>query len=273
MAKLGDKLAVKMSDKNIAETERKMVTKQRKQRVNSAVIWEGLSPYDNGPIMAVITNMDGSSQNDKTGRMAQVSIIRSDMHPWEAIKTDADVSICGGCPLRYTWNETTRKFERICYVNVVYGIAAKWRKESSTGYVRMTPEEAGDLCAANGVGIRGGDYGDPGMIPYEIWHALFSRAPFHTAYTHQWMEPFFDVRLFQYVMASVDSTNTVEKLQAIHGPDVRYYRLADDYENVASNEAICPSKKNGERVRTCAECKLCAGASRPAKSIVIIEDE
>ena len=43
MAKLGDKLAVKMSDKNIAETERKMVTKQRKQRVNSAVIWEGLS--------------------------------------------------------------------------------------------------------------------------------------------------------------------------------------------------------------------------------------
>ena len=74
-------------------------------------------------------------------------------------------------------------------------------------------------------------------------------------------------------MASVDAINTVEKLQAMHGPDVRYYRLADSYENVASNEAICPSKKNGERVRTCAECKLCAGASLKAKSIVIVEND
>jgi len=196
------------------------------------------------------------------------------MHPWEAIKTGMDASICGNCPLRQVWNSDTKKFERICYVNIAFGPASKWRKESGpNGYERMTPEEAGDICAANGVGIRAGDYGDPAMLPFEVLDALLSRAPFHTAYSHQWQESFFDVRVFKYAMASVDDTNTVERLRELHGPDVRYYRLVNDYENVASNEAVCPSKKNGERVRTCAECKLCAGASRPAKSIVIIEND
>jgi hypothetical protein len=244
------------------------------KRSSSALIWQGLSPYDGGPIMAIISNMDGSSINDKTGPMAQVSILRSDQHPWEAIKTKADASICGGCPLRQVLNPITGKFERICYVNISFGPASKWRKESGpNGYERMTPEQAGDICAANGVGIRAGDYGDPAMVPFSVWDALLSRAPFHTAYTHQWVEPFFDVRMLTYAMASVDAINTVEKLHAMHGPDVRYYRLADSYENVASTEAICPSKKNGERVRTCSECKLCAGASRPAKSIVIVEND
>ena len=247
-----------------------------KKRPTSAMIWNGFSPFDNGPIMGIISNMDGSSINSKTGAMAQLSILRSDMHPWEAIKTESDASICGNCPLRQVWNPVTKKFERICYVNIAFGPASKWRKESGpNGYDRMTPEEAGDICAANGVGIRAGDYGDPAMLPFEVLEALLSRAPFHTAYSHQWQESFFDARVFQYAMASVDDTNTVERLRELHGPEVRYYRLVNDYENVASNEAVCPSKSltTGERVRTCAECKLCAGASRPAKSIVIIEND
>jgi hypothetical protein len=236
----------------------------------SAIIWEGSSPVDGAPIMAIITGMDGSSINDKTGPMAQVSILRSDVHPVEAIRQQLDVSICGTCPLG-----PGRKPDapRVCYVNVGFGPASKFRKSISTGYPRLSPREAGEILARNGVGVRFGDYGDPAMIPFEVWEGLLEGAPFHTGYTHQWKEGYFDSRIFAYVMASVDDENTIGDLRALWGEAPRYYRLAQSLEVLAPREVACPSKNaQGERVRTCAQCKLCNGETLKAKSVVIVEN-
>ena len=59
-----------------------------------------------------------------------------------------------------------------------------------------------------------------------------------------------------------------EALSEIH-PDARYYRLADNYENLANNEVKCPSDK--DKI-TCAKCGLCSGTKLQAKSVVIIEE-
>jgi hypothetical protein len=242
--------------------------------INSAIFWTGQSPMDGGPIMAIISGLDKASDNDKTGPMAQVDILRSDMHPVEAMKQGLDRSICGDCPLRYQWNSETGKWERICYVNIGFGPSSKFKAYMRDNVPILSPEQVGAILKIKGIGIRDGAYGDPAMVPFEIWERLHTAAgTFHTAYTHQWLEPWFDARMFKYAMASVDHINTVEKLQALY-PEARYYRLAKNYDDIKPREVKCPSKDDqGNRKVQCARCKLCAGTSRQAKHIVIVEDE
>ena len=78
-----------------------------------------------------------------------------------------------------------------------------------------------------------------------------------------------------YSMASVDAVNTVSKLHAIH-PNARYYMLVDSYETLPENTIACPSKSDrrnadDKRQVTCADCGLCAGTTRQAKNIAIVE--
>ena len=230
---------------------------------NSAIIWQGESLIDGGPTVAIISGLTSPSKNGKTGPMAQVDIIRSDVHPYEAVKLGLDHSICGDCPFR----------DKPCYVNVAFGPAMKYKAMLNGNIPVMTPEQAGAMLKPKGIGCRTGAYGDPFVVPLEIWQRLHQAADtFSTSYSHQWQRPDFDPGLFEYSMASVDPYNTVEQLRALH-PTVRYYRVTKTYDDIdPSTEVRCPSKNDaGERVLQCADCKLCNGSVK-AKNVVIVEN-
>lgn len=239
---------------------------------SGAVLYRGPSLQDGAPIVAVVVF---KSTNDKTGNMAQVYILREDMHPMDAIKQDLDKAICGTCPLRYTYNPVTGKWGRVCYVNLGFGPSSIYKAMKRGLYPDMTPEEVGAILRGLGRGVRLGAYGDPGMIDVSVWERLVNAAgTFHTAYTHQWREPFFQASLLHLAMASIDDVNTVTMLKELY-PDARWYRLAKDMDDVQAGEIACPSKKDAQGVRrvTCKDCKLCAGTSRNAKNITIVENE
>lgn len=226
----------------------------------------GVIAYEDDYIVLIVTGIKKPSQNDKTGPMAQAWILVRDRHPVEAWKDGTDALICGDCPFR-----RGGALEAACYVNKLFGPGQAWKSYRDGKYPYMSPEDINALLRAKNWSLRGGAYGDPAKIPTHIWATLFAGLRRHTAYTHQWMEPDFDPALFEYAMASVDDVNTVEMLQEMHGPDVRYYRV-DNGGALAPNEVRCPSKNaSGERVTTCDKCGLCAGSSRQAKHIVIQE--
>ena len=60
------------------------------------IAFEGPSMIDGRPIVVIINKIDGSD-NAKTGAIVQSFIIRADVAPTDALKTGADVSICGQC--------------------------------------------------------------------------------------------------------------------------------------------------------------------------------
>jgi len=224
---------------------------------------------DGAPIVAIISGLTTKSLNGKTGDMAQVDILRADIHPIEAVKLGLDRSICGDCPLRLDENGT-----RICYVNLVFAPGNKFKTYLNGSYPVMTPEEVGAILKAKGKGFRQGSYGDPYAVPVEIWDRLYDSAnTFTTSYTHQWNLQDFNPAIFKYAMASVDHINTVEKLRELY-PEVRYYRMAKSYNDIdTATEVRCPSKNaEGVRVVTCSECRLCFGSLK-AKNVVIVEGE
>jgi hypothetical protein len=68
-----------------------------KYPTNGAIVWDGPSRIDGSPIMAIVTGLRTASANPKTGDMLQTWILRSDMHPQDAIKAGSDYGICGSC--------------------------------------------------------------------------------------------------------------------------------------------------------------------------------
>ena len=164
-----------------------------------------------------------------------------------------------------------------CYVNTMQGPASKYKAMKRGAYLQLEPLAVGQILKARNLSVRFGAYGDPAMIPFEVIDTIIKTAgTSYTSYTHQYMMPWFDPRHLIYSMASVDHINTVEKLQAIH-PTARYYKIADDFNNLSSDEIACPSDKNktdifGNRLVTCSNCGLCSGTKKQAKNIVIIDE-
>ena len=241
------------------------------RNASSGIIWQGFSPVNGEAIMAIVSGLKTPSDNDKTGPMAQIDILVADEHPIEATKTGADEAVCGACPLR-----PDRLGKRVCYVNLGFGPASKFRASVRGSYEMITPYQLGVILAYRNRGVRFGSYGDPAMLPYEVAETILRVSGVkHTSYTHQWMESWFDARHLSYSMASVDAVNTVSKLHAIH-PDARYYMLVDSYDSLPAATIACPSnsdKRNddGSRKVTCADCGLCAGAAKQAKNVAIVE--
>jgi hypothetical protein len=74
------------------------------------VLWRGLSPINQQPIVAVVTI---TSANRKTGNMMQVWILAENGDPVDNVQDGGDVAICGNCPHR-----KNALGVRTCYVNV-----------------------------------------------------------------------------------------------------------------------------------------------------------
>lgn len=140
------------------------------------VLWEGASLIDGGPIVVVVTL---ESANTKTGRMAQVWILRADADPVEAIKLGLDASVCGDCQHRGGEGGEGRT----CYVNLGQAPLAVFR-----GWQRGIYPRARGSRWAKGREVRWGAYGDPASFPLSVARPIFAVAEGHTGYTHRWRD-------------------------------------------------------------------------------------
>lgn len=199
--------------------------------------------------VVIATGFSRPSENRKTGPAIQVWILHNRMNPVTAVSTGADAAICGDCALR-----GVRGKERACYVNVgqaPYGVFQAWARGS---YPKLP-----DPSLFNGRVVRFGAYGDPVHIPLPKLREIASASAGWTGYTHQWRNPALH-GYRAYLMASCETEQQARQAWAMGW---RTFRTGS---SGAKGEIECLSDSKGI---TCTECRLCAGASKPAKSIWI----
>ena len=234
------------------------------------IIFQGLSQIDNEPIVAILTGFNSKTRNRKTGKIPQVWILRSDMHPIDALRLGADYSICGGCihrPIELGDN-ALRKWSRTCYVNVM-SLNSIYKAYSKNKYRHANLSELAEQLS--GRKVRIGAYGDPASVPIEVWDTLLAHCQ-STGYTHQWKTC--DERYSQYCMASCD--NQIEVIQSI----AKGYRTFFVQNVVQLDKATrkvqgvklawCPASNELGKKTTCESCMACTGNRTGLKSNISI---
>jgi hypothetical protein len=222
---------------------------------------------DGAPIIAVVTGLTARSANSKTGAMLQTFIIRADMHPQEALKSGADISICGGCAHRPTLS-ALGIVTRSCYVRMD-AVASVYRSFSRGRYA-STLEHDGLRELGEGRAVRLGSYGDPMAVPACVWQSLIALSASHTGYTHQWKAAAPKTRkAFQALcMASADCEDTRALAQAAGW---RTFRVTGAGETQArtKTEVLCPASEEAGRKTTCSTCGLCSGSRTRANGLPV----
>jgi len=158
------------------------------------------------------------------GAMVQTYIIRSDVHPIEAVKTGQDASICGTCQHR---GDGTGK-GRSCYVTLAHGPRSVYDKYTRGGYPRASASIA-IKALGEGRAVRLGTYGDPAAVPAAVWECLVAGADSHTGYTHQHENPALSAeqrrRIASLCMLSAD---TAQQADAYNAQGFRTFRVSAD---------------------------------------------
>lgn len=227
-----------------------------KPNLNGAILYEGPSAIDGQPIVVIMTGIKVKSKNEKTGNMLQTWIIRSDIHPADAINTGSDYSICGNCPHR---KHSSPSKIRTCYVNMntVYQVYHAYRE----GKYLPLNEHPTALKVIREKPIRLGAYGDPVNIPLHVIHRLSTITPGMTGYTHQWSHPRFS-SYKRYCVASVD--NMIQFLNAEQLGWSTFFPYQQGTE-LHKKQVSC----QGGVKTTCSKCLLCAGSSDRQKHITV----
>jgi len=221
------------------------------------ILYEGPSAFDHSPVVVIATGYDKKSKNPKTGTMIQTWIIRSDINPYQAVKTGADASVCLNCPQR--WNTGGG-----CYVNIARAPLNVFKKYKRGGYKKLS--ELKDIKSfGKDYNIRIGSYGDPAVIPIEIWESLVSEANMYTGYTHAWRS----LRGKEWkniLMASVDRQHDVIVANMLGWRTFRTGAVRQ------KNEMTCPASKEAGYKMTCMDCNSCDGSKASglsSKNVVI----
>lgn len=232
------------------------------------IVWEGASMINGEPIVVILTGLSKRSNNPKTGDMPQVWILRADMHPIEALKSGADVAICGDCKFRPTvlGDQALKRHSRTCYVRTM-SFSAVYKAYKAGKYQRSDLSLISDVLA--GKCVRIGAYGDPAAVPTHVWDTLLSQCD-STGYTHQWRNC--DPKMSRYCMASCDTLADIP-LAASKGYRVFYVqpKVVKPIRSVgAIKMAHCPASKELGKVTTCKNCMVCGGNRSSFKSNVTI---
>ena len=223
------------------------------------IAYIGPSAIDGAPIaMIAITK---KSTNSKTGNMVQTYIIRTDIDPVAAVKTGADVSICGDCRHRGNGQNGSG---RSCYVNLGHGPSSVYRAFRRGSYPVDTGYDVQNASA--GRIVRIGTYGDPAAVPVSVWQRILQKAAGHTGYTHQWRNSI-AADLRGIVMASAD-TEAEADAAAIAG--WRTFRVRTAAEPLRKRESVCPASAEAGKKLQCADCKACNGAGSGRKGSIAI---
>lgn len=216
------------------------------------ILWDGRSQYDGARIVCIATDLDGGSDNAKTGGMVQTWILRVDIAPHDAVATGADVSCCGRCPYRPILAGQGSR----CYVEAHNAPLSVWKAYHAGRYAPW------DGVSRPSAPVRAGSYGDPALVPADVW----SRLGVATGYSHAWREPWAqDHRAF--LMASVDGPGDLEAARAAGW---RCYQVREPGSSAPVAGSIeCPSARVA-----CADCRLCGGLQRAgAKDVWIAAHE
>jgi hypothetical protein len=239
----------------------------------SAVVYRGRSTFDDQPIVAVVTGLRRSSNNPKTGPMAQLWILRADVNPNRAIETRADYSVCGDCPLRGDRHGRSRA----CYVTVSHSPGWIYRAFRAGRYRELEPAAVARILESTGRSIRLGAYGDVTAMPVWVVDELVGSGKTGirwTGYTHQWRDHV--AQLFKpYLMASVDTLGQSQRAQAAGWRTFRT-RVAElplFPAGLAAGEIACPAAAESGHSTTCDRCGLCNGVRRSGdqrRSIAIV---
>lgn len=214
-------------------------------------LWRGPSAFDGSPIVFIATLQ---TTNRKTGHMIQTWILRQDLLPVDAVKSDADTSICGHCPHK---GET-------CYVNVGQAPQQIWKSWQRGNYQQVSPTVFAQHYSRYR-SLRLGSYGDPAMIPIDVLDDLMEcKWQGSTGYTHQWRWCSRDYR--KYLMASVETLADKEQANAL---GYRTFRILTPAQDSEGDEVLCPASDEGGKLTTCERCCLCRGSSTRAKNVSI----
>ena len=224
---------------------------------NGYIAYKGASRFDGAPILLLITAIKTPSSNRKTTGMLQTWIMREDMHPQEALKTGADISVCGNCPLRPEEGK-----ERVCYVNPM-SFGQVYKAYAAGQYPVL--EDFSKLAYKN-IAIRLGSYGDPAAVPLDIWDKVVSKMIYHTGYTRQWANPD-NAEYKKYLMASCFTAEEQQKAKALGWRTFRV-KSKDDL-IITKTEVICPSSAAANYKKICLTCRLCDGGHSKANDIVV----
>jgi hypothetical protein len=235
---------------------------------SSYEFWRGVG-LDGGPVVAIAIGLINKSENRKTGErgvgsgltMVQTYILRADMSPVDASKLGLDRSVCGDCDLRvFTWRirkRETGETRAKCYVNLGW-LTVMWESWNAGKMPRISPTELGDIIDESGMPVRQGAYGDPAVVPADVWAQVDRRRG--TSYSHQWRT----AMVQQFSMASVTTMAEAADAKKL---GYRYYRVDLEEVGAQDGEITCPNQTLGT---TCADCGLCNGQrGAGAKNIVI----
>lgn len=228
--------------------------------IGGRILWEGPSRLDGAPIVAIATGLKGNSTNSKTDNMVQTWILRRDEKPGAAVRSGADVSVCGDCVHRAVGGLGT------CYVNVGWGVNQVWKCWKQGKYQRATTEVRAWM--RDTFHIRFGAYGDPVAAPAKTWRSILPENPFDaTGYTHQWRNGKAQ-RYRDFLMASVESE--AERVEA-KAKGWRSFMIVPLNRDMPKDVTWCPSDKLNPRKRKtpCKDCGLCNGARYDAKDVGI----
>jgi len=228
------------------------------------IAYEGPSEIDGRPIVVIVNKLQGSD-NAKTGAdLVQTFIIRSDVAPTDALKTGADVSICGQCVHRPILAKNNGQAP--CYVNVGRSVRSVYDAYKRGRYQHATPDQLRAIL--KGRKVRLGTYGDPAAAPVALWQAITADAAGVVGYSHQWQSVNFDHTSWApLVMASAD--NIDEAAQAnLYG--MRVFRVSVGVDK-QQGETTCPASAEGGKKSTCDSCMLCGGTSKQARDVVIAD--
>ncbi len=252
------------------------VNKAWRKRVGGhagVVLWEGPSKVDGAPISVILT---GPAGNGKTGPMTQVYILRKDDAPTDALVSGADRSICGDCFLR---PQTTggKDSGRTCYVQVYPYVLRVWQSYQAGRYIPLDDIDGPKWAWLDGSDVRFGAYGDPGVVPTDLWGQMFDRKLGKwTGYVNQWRDKWMDHELSRWFMASVIKPDEME-----HANDLgyRYYRILAPHENRVKGELHCPhdlhwnprSKRRRAHKIRCIDCGLCDGRGNRSRSRGVVD--
>ena len=258
----------------MARDRRGEISRRRREpaKINdSAIVWQGLSALNGQPTVAIVTGISGRSANPKTGPMAQLYILCSDVDPLTAVRTGQDKTICGDCGYRGTSavidGEIVHGKNRGCYVTVAHAPRNIYATYARDRYAFVEPSTVSARLGRLRVPLRLGAYGDPAALPLNVIAELVDRVPRWTGYTHAWRSR---PDLAPYVMASCDSPLDHAAATAA-GFRVFRARLKDA--PLLDGEIACPASEEMQYRSSCDRCSLCNGSAGPAdrrRNIAII---
>jgi hypothetical protein len=235
----------------------------KKNIPNGVIIYQGPSLIDGKPIV-VIANSLKVNKNRKIGNMIQTWILRTDIHPNDALKSGDDISICGDCMHRGVYDEKTDTVKnRTCYVNLYkQGVFSIYNAFKRGSYPVCDIKH---MQLFNDRHIRIGSYGDPAAVPLYVWETITKFCKDFTGYTHAWRTC--DSGYSKFCMASCETVsdamevgriNRGEKGDIKDGDFWRTFRVRKEVGDlIYQDERQCPAQVN-DKIH-CDKCGICDG--------------